>query len=39
LSGYMLATKACIDNEKKIVKKEYLLHMSPQYRELRPTNG
>jgi len=29
LSGYILATKARIDNRKKIVKQQYLLHMSP----------
>jgi len=39
LSGYMLATKACIDNGKKLVKQQYLLHISPQYGELRPTSG
>jgi len=39
LSGYILATKACIDNPKKIVKQQYLLQMSLQYGELRPTNG
>ena len=40
LSGYMFATKACIDNWKKeLVKHQYLLHMSPQYGELRPTSG
>jgi len=35
---YIFATKACIDNRKKIVKQQYLLHMSPQYRELRLTS-
>jgi len=40
LSGYMFTTKACIDNRtKKLVKQQYLLHMSPQYGELRPTSG
>jgi len=39
LSGYILATKACIDNRKKLVKQQCLLHMSPQYGKLRPTNG
>ena len=39
LSGYVFATKALIDNRKKVVKQQYLLHMSPQYGELRPTNG
>ena len=24
---------------KKLVKQQYLLHMSPQYGEVRPTNG
>ena len=40
LSGYMFATKAHIDNrKKKLVKQQYLVHMSPQYGELRPTSG
>jgi len=39
LSGYILATKARIDNRKKLVKQQYLLHMSPQYGELRHTSG
>jgi len=39
LSGYNFATKAYIDNLKKIVKQQYLLHMQPQYCELPPTNG
>jgi len=39
LSGYIFATKARIDNRRKIVKQRYVLHMSPQYRERRPTNG
>ena len=39
LSGYVFATKARIDNRKKIVKQRCVLHMSPQYGELRPTNG
>ena len=29
MSGYIFATKACIDNRKKLVKQQYLLHMSP----------
>ena len=37
LLGHIFATKACIDNRKKLVKQQYLLHMS--YGELRPTNG
>jgi len=39
LSGYIFATKAHIDNRKKLVKQKYLLHMSSQYGELRPTSG
>ena len=35
-SGYIFATKARIDNRKKIVKQQYLLHMFPQYGELGP---
>jgi len=39
-SGYILATKARIDNRgKKLVKQQCLLHMSSQYGELRPTSG
>ena len=26
-------------SEKKLVKQRYVLHMSPQYGELRPTSG
>jgi len=33
-SGYIFATKACIDNRKKLAKQQYLLYMSPQYGEL-----
>jgi len=33
LSGYIFAAKTCIDNWKKIVKQQYLLHMSLQYGE------
>jgi len=40
LSGYIFATKTCIDNpKKKLVKQQYVLHTSPQYGELRPING
>jgi len=39
LSGYIFPTKACIDNRKKLVKQQYLLHMTPQYGEVRPTSG
>jgi len=38
LSGYIFANKARIDNRKN-VKQQYLLQMSPQYGELRPTSG
>jgi len=37
--GCIFATKAYIDNWKKLVKQQYLLHMSSYYSELRPTNG
>jgi len=37
--SYIFATKAYIDNWKKLVKQQYLLHMSLQYGELPPTNG
>jgi len=39
LPDYIFATKARSDNRKKIVKQLCLLHMSPQYGELRPTSG
>ena len=39
LSGYIFASKACIDNRKKLVKQQYLPHMSLQYGELRRTSG
>ena len=39
LSGYIFATKACIDSWEKLVKQQYLPHMSLQYGELRPTSG
>jgi len=39
LSGYIFATEERIDNRKKIVKQQYLLHIAPQYGELRPTTG
>jgi len=37
--GYIFATKARIDNRKKLVKQQYLLHMSLQYDELGPSSG
>ena len=39
LSGYIFATKARIDNRKKLVKQQCVIHMSPQYGERRPTSG
>jgi len=35
-SGYIFATKARNENRKKLVKQQYLPHMSPQYGELGP---
>jgi len=34
-----IETKAHIDNRQKLVKQQYLLHMSSQYGELWPTNS
>jgi len=31
LSGYVFGTKACIDSRKKLVKQQYLLHMSVNF--------
>jgi len=39
LSDYIFVTKARIDNPKKIVKQQYLPHMSLQYGELWLSNG
>jgi len=40
LSGYIFTIKACINNQKKkLVNKQYILHMSSQHGELRPTYG
>jgi len=36
---WIFTIKARIDNWKKLVKQQYLLHMYPQYGELRPTSG
>jgi len=33
LSGYIFATEARINNQKRLVKQQYLLHMSSQYGE------
>ena len=38
-SCYIFSIKAHIDNQKKLVKHQYLPHMPPQYGELRPTSG
>jgi len=37
LSGCIFATKTCIISWKKIIKQQYLLHMSSQYGVLWPT--
>jgi len=37
--GYIFVTKAHIDNRKKFVKQQYVLHTRLQYGELRPTNS
>jgi len=39
LLGYILETKAHMDNRTKLVTQQYLPQMSSQYGELRPTNG
>jgi len=40
LSACIFATKACIDNRKKVLNRNnYLPHISPQYSELRPISG
>jgi len=38
LSGYIIATEASTIG-KKLVKQQYLLHILPQYGELRPTSS
>ena len=38
LFGYIFATKARIDNRKKLVKQQHVLERYPQYGELRPTS-
>jgi len=38
LSGYIFATKACIDNRRKSVKQQCLPQMSSQYGKHRPTS-
>jgi len=37
--GHIFGTQARIDNRKKLVKQQYLFHMSSQYGELRSTSG
>jgi len=39
LPGYIFATKALSSIGSKLVKQQYLLHMSSQYDELRPINS
>jgi len=39
LSGYISATKAYIDNREKLVKQQYVLHVSTQCGELQTING
>jgi len=39
LSGYIFARRHVLTIGKKLVKQQYLLHMSPQYGEIRPTSG
>ena len=39
LWGYIFATKARIDNRKKLIRQQYLPHMSSQYGERRLTSG
>ena len=39
LSGYIFATKVCIDNRKNVLDSKYILHMFSRYGELWPTNG
>ena len=39
LSSYIFATKARIDNRKKVVIQQYLPHMSLQYGEFQPTSA
>jgi len=39
MSGYIFATKARINNRKKLVKQQCLPHMSSQYGELWPTRS
>ena len=38
-SSYIFVTMACINNRKKLVKQQYLLHMWSQYGEFRPISG
>ena len=39
LSGYIFATKARMNNKKKLIKQQCLSHTSSQYGELRATSG
>jgi len=37
--GHIFATKVCIDSRKKLVKQQYLPHMSVHCGELQRTSG
>ena len=39
MPGYVFATRARIDDRKKLIMQQYVFHMSSQYGELRPING
>jgi len=39
LWSYIFATKACIDNQNKLVKQQLSSPHASQYGELRPTSG
>jgi len=39
LSGYIFATKVCIDNPKKMLSNNISSTCPPEYGELRPTSG
>jgi len=39
LSGCVFAMKAYVNNRKKLVRQQYILHMFLQYGEVRPISG
>jgi len=39
LSGYIFATKTCIDNRKNLIKQQYLIQKYPQYGEILLRTG